>query len=130
MMEKNTRQTSDETLGMRVFEVSRQRAVERCIQRWRNGLKADWSLLSHDDITNLRWIAGEIWANCSRDEWDSLHFSKVDLHDTRIVISSADRLRRHRMNHAQTIAEVVAMLHDARDAKYAQQRSEGPSLPC
>ncbi len=114
MMEKNTRQTSDETLGMRVFEVSRQRAVERCIQRWRNGLKADWSLLSYDDVTNLRWIAGEVWANRSREEWDGLHFSKIGLQHTRVIVSHADRLRRHRVNQAATVDAVVTLLHEAR----------------
>lgn len=114
MMEKSTRQTSDETLGMRVFEVSRQRAVERCIQRWRNGLKADWSLLSYEDIGNLRWMAGEIWANRSREEWDTLHFSKINLRETRLVVSHADRLRRHGVNRMATIDTVVELLHAAR----------------
>jgi hypothetical protein len=127
MMEKSTRQTSDESLGMRVFEVSRQRAVERCIQRWRNGLKADWSLLSYEDIGNLRWIAGEIWANRSRDEWDGLHFSKVDLRETRIVVSHADRLRRHGVNHAATINAVVTLLNDAR---YGRESVSEESLSC
>jgi len=118
MMEQSTRQTSDETLGMRVFEVSRQRAVERCIQRWRNGLKADWSLLSFEDVNCLRWIAGEVWANRSREEWDGLHFSKIDLQHTRLVVSLADRLRRHRVNHAATIESVISLLHDARIARH------------
>jgi hypothetical protein len=126
----NTRQSSDEMLGMRVFEVSRQRAVERCIQRWRNGLKADWSLLSHEDIDNLHWISGEVWANCTRDEWDSLHFSKIDLRETRIVVSHGDRLRRHGVNHAATIDTVTALLRDARDARYAMELVGQESLPC
>lgn len=130
MIENAPRQTSDESLGMRVFEVSKQRAVERCIQRWRNGLRADWMLLSHDDVENLRWIAGEIWAARSRDEWDKLHFSKVDLQHTRIVVSYADRLRRHRVNHAQTINAVVELLHDARLATYTRERSGEEPLPC
>lgn len=128
MIESTPRQTSDESLGMRVFEVSKQRAAERCIQRWRNGLKADWTLLSHDDVENLRWICGEIWVAKSREEWDLLHFSKIDLHHTRLVIAQADRLRRHHVNHARTINSVTEMLHTARDATYAAQRS-GDTLP-
>jgi len=115
---------------MRVFEVSRQRAVERCIQRWRNGLKADWSLLSYEDIVCLRWIAGEVWANRSREEWDSLHFSKIDLHSTRIIVSHADRLRRHRVNHAAAIDAVVTLLHDARCACLERQTVGEEQLPC
>ncbi len=130
MVESTTRSSSDESLGMRVFEVSKQRAVERCISRWRNGLRADWMQLSQQDIENLRWIAGEIWAARSRDEWDKLHFSKVGIHHTRVIIAHADRLRRHRVNHAQTIATVVDLLHEARDATYAAQQNDGDLLPC
>ncbi|MEN6430300.1 MAG: hypothetical protein ABFC80_05580 [Coriobacteriales bacterium] len=113
-MNDRMKSSSDEALGMRVFEVSRQRAVERCIQRWRNGLKADWLLLSQDDIENLRWMAGELWATRTRDEWDSLHFSKLDLGHTREIVSCADRLRRHGVRREQTLAEVVGILDDAR----------------
>ncbi len=129
MMESASRQSSEESLGRRVFEVSKQRAVEQCLARWRNGLKADWSLLSQDDIVNLRWIAGELWAARSREEWDSLHFSKVDLRNTRIVVAHADRLRRHRVNHAQTISVVVDLLHAAREATYAAERVSDGRLP-
>ncbi|TDB37814.1 MAG: hypothetical protein D9V44_07125 [Actinobacteria bacterium] len=129
MIESASRTSSDESLGMRVFEVSKQRAVERCISRWRNGLRADWMQLSQDDIANLRWIAGEVWAARTREEWDSLHFSKIDLQHTRVIAAHADRLRRHRVNHAQTLDAVVDILHAARDATYAAERGED-SLPC
>ncbi len=130
MIQSSSRRSSDESLGMRVFEVSKQRAVERCISRWRNGLRADWMLLSQDDIANLRWIAGEVWAAKTREEWDGLHFSKVDLQHTRVVVAHADRLRRHRVNHAQTLDAVVDILHTAREVTYAAERGNADQLPC
>ncbi|PKQ19327.1 MAG: hypothetical protein CVT66_10710 [Actinobacteria bacterium HGW-Actinobacteria-6] len=130
MIESTSRQTSDESLGMRVFEVSKQRAVERCLARWRNGLRADWTLLSHDDVENLRWIAGEIWAANSREEWDKLHFSKIDLHHTRLIVSHADRLRRHHVNRVQTLDAVVELLHNSRVETYARERGGEDTLPC
>ncbi|MGB4593559.1 MAG: hypothetical protein WBI63_07300 [Coriobacteriia bacterium] len=128
-MNERRSQLTDEVLGMRVFDVSRERAVERCIQRWRNGLKADWTLLSQDDIKNLRWIAGELWAARSRDEWDELHFSKVDLGQTRAIISHADRLRRHGVNREQTLDNVTTILADARSLADERMHTESGAMP-
>lgn len=128
-MNERISSSTDEALGMRVFEVSRQRAVERCIARWRNGLKSDWTFLSQDDINNLRWIAGELWTARSRDEWDQLHFSKVDLHQTRAIVSHADRLRRHRVNREQTLNAVTSLLADARLMADERMRTASDAMP-
>lgn len=98
-----------------MYQITRQRAVERAVERMRAGLKADWLFLSHDDIDNLRWLAGEIWATRDRAEWEGLHFSKLDLHDTRVLIAQADRLRRHGTLRGSTIEASVAILKDATD---------------
>lgn len=128
-MNERLHDMSDETLGRRVFDLSRERAVERCIQRWRNGLKADWSLLTQDDIANLRWIAGELWAVHSRDDWDGLHFSKVDLQQTRMIVSHADRLRRHHVQRQQTLETVTRLLVDARLLADERMRAETDAMP-
>lgn len=107
-------QTDDESLGRRRYLVNRQRAVERSLERWRRGLKADWQLLSRDDVANLAYISGELWASVSRDQWDRLHFSKLDLDDTRRIAAHADRLRRHGAGRSETIAAVMRIVEEAR----------------
>lgn len=92
------RTVTDETLGIRVHEVNRQRAVERALERTRNGLKADWTYLTGDDIANLRWLFGELWSTRGRDEWEQLHFSKLEFEQVRWLAGLGDRLRRHGTN--------------------------------
>lgn len=106
--------TDDESLGRRRYHVNKQRAVERSLERWRHGLKADWHLLSRDDVANMAYIAGELWATLARDEWESVHFSKLGLHETRLIVAHADRLRRHGARHEETIAEVMRLVEQTR----------------
>lgn len=107
-------QTDDESLGRRRYLVNRQRAVERSLERWRRGLKADWHLLSRDDIGNLAYIAGELWASVTRDQWEQMHFSKLGLDETRRIAAHADRLRHHGAGRSETIAAVMRIIEEAR----------------
>lgn len=83
----------DESLGIRVHEVNRQRAVDRAVDRLRHGLRADWHYLTADDHANLRWVIGELWAVSSRQAWDGYHFSKLDFTQTRQLVTLAGRMR-------------------------------------
>ena len=93
-----TRTVTDEALGIRLHEVNRQRAVERALERTRHGLKADWTYLTGDDIANLRWLLGELWSVQNRDEWEQLHFSRLEFEQVRWLAGLGDRLRRHGTN--------------------------------
>ena len=84
---------TDETLGMRLHEVNRQRAVDRAIERLRHGLHADWHYFTADDHANLRWVLGELWATTGRQAWEEFHFSKLDFSQTRQLITIASRMR-------------------------------------
>ncbi|MDZ4654740.1 MAG: hypothetical protein U1F44_02520 [Coriobacteriia bacterium] len=120
-MERIHRTSSEETIGARMYKITRQRAVERAIERLRAGLKADWQFLTYEDIENLRWFIGEIWATCDRADWEDLHFSKLDLRDTRILAGQADRLRRHGTLRGKTLELAVGVLREAGErARHAE----------
>lgn len=105
--------TTDESLGIRLHEVNRQRAVERAVERMRCGLKADWFYLTQEDIANLQWLLGEIWAVTARDEWEGLHFGFLGIGETRKVVGAADRLRRHGVQRMATIDAVRELVRQA-----------------
>ncbi|MDO8881097.1 MAG: hypothetical protein Q7W44_09940 [Coriobacteriia bacterium] len=106
---------TDEDLGMRLYEVNRQRAVERALERLRHGLRADWYYLTQEDLVSLRWLLGELWAVSTRAEWDELHFSKLDFEHTRQIVSLGDRLRRHGTQRMATIDAVRAIVMGVRE---------------
>lgn len=104
------RAVTDESLGIRLHEVNRQRAVDRAVERLRYGLKADWHYLTHDDIGNLRWVLGELWSTRDRDEWEQLHFSKLGLDQARRIVGVGDRLRRHGTNRVHALESAMEII--------------------
>lgn len=123
--------STEETLGARMYQITRQRAVERAMDRLRAGLKADWHFLTREEVENLRWFFGEIWATRDRAEWERLHFSKLSLHDTRILAGHADRLHRHGTQRSTTLELAVETLKDATDrarrAEFLSYADEAPA---
>ncbi|MBC7266603.1 MAG: hypothetical protein H5T75_06495 [Coriobacteriia bacterium] len=118
-------QTDDESLGRRRYLVTKQRAVERSLERWRQGLKADWHLLSRDEVASMAFVAGELWATLSRDEWEQMHFSKLGLHETRVIVAHADRLR-HGARREETLEQVMRLIEQARvRSEQAMRSGEG-----
>ncbi|MBN2247524.1 MAG: hypothetical protein JW733_02365 [Coriobacteriia bacterium] len=100
----------DESLGIRLYEVNRQRAVDRAIERTRYALGADWHYLTTDDHDTLRWITGELWATTARDEWETFRFSKLDLRAVQRLVSIGDRLRRHRTGRASALENAAGVV--------------------
>ncbi len=84
-----------DALGMRTFQLRKARATERAMERLRQGMKADWALLSNAEIEALSWVFGELWAYVARAEWDELHFSKLKYADVRSILNYAREIANH-----------------------------------
>ena len=100
----------DESLGIRLHEVNRQRAVERAFERMRYALGADWQYLTADDHDALRWITGELWATTERSEWDAFRFSKLDRRTVQRIVGIGDRLRRHKTGRVAALESVASLV--------------------
>jgi hypothetical protein len=103
----------DESLGIRLHEVNRQRAVDRAIERLRHGLHADWHYLTADDHASLRWVLGELWATTSRDGWEQYHFSKLDFEQTRKLVTVGHRLRSLHTSGMSSLESAAALVRAA-----------------
>ena len=121
--------TTDESLGRRLHEVNRQKAIERALERLRHGLKADWHYLTQDDVVSLRWILGELWSVSTRAEWDTFHFSKMGFDSARQLIGHGDRLRRHGAQRMATLQAARALVEGAElQAGAINKRLEGAAF--
>lgn len=96
---------NDEEIGMRTFQLRKARAVERAMERLRQGMKADWALLSHGEIEALGWIFGELWAYVARADWEELHFSKLRYADIRTILGFAKEMANHTRNSIDVLNE-------------------------
>jgi hypothetical protein len=101
---------NDEEIGMRTFQLRKARAVERAMERLRQGMKADWALLSHAEIEAIGWVFGELWAYVARAEWEELHFSKLRYPDCREILGFAKEIANHTRNSVDVLNDVNAIV--------------------
>ncbi len=87
---------SDEEIGMRSFQLRKQKAVERAIEKIRFKLGDDWAGLVSEDIEILEWVLGDMWAFIARDEWEGIAFSELNLPDIYGIIDIAKEIMAHK----------------------------------
>ena len=96
----------DEDIGMRAFQIRKAKAVERAMERLRQGLRESWSGFTQRDLSDLGWMIGELWAFEKRSDWEQLHFSKLSPEDTRAIITIARALRTDPHNTVESLEQV------------------------
>lgn len=105
-MNGNRPDVRDEDIGMRAFQIRKAKAVERAIDRLRQGIKKDWPMFTQTDLNDLNWMLGELWAFEKRADWEDLHFSKLTAEDVQEIISIARSLRENPHNTVETLEQV------------------------
>ena len=101
---------TDEDLGIRAFQIKRAKAVERAVQHIRHGLGANWSELTGEEVEELEWVLGELWAYVARASWDDMHFGKITLRDIIKILTLGSQMRRHARNNIEILREVKAIV--------------------
>ena len=110
MSMNNQRPVTDEEIGMRTFQIRKARAVERAMERMRQGLKSEWSLLSLAEVEALGWVLGELWAYVARAEWEDLHFSKLKTEDIRTILGYAREIANHDRNSVDVLQDIYKVV--------------------
>ena len=96
----------DENLGIRAFQIKREKAVERAIQLIRHNLGGEWSVLTTDEIEELEWVLGELWAYVARSHWEELHFGHITVRDIIKILTLGSQMRRHARSNIEILREV------------------------
>ena len=109
-MNVNKPDVTGEEIGMRTFQLRKARAVERAMERLRQGMKSDYAVLAHPEIEALGWVFGELWAYVARVEWEELHFSKLDLSDARQILEHAKEIANHTRNSVDVLLDVAEIV--------------------
>jgi hypothetical protein len=109
-MNNSRSDVTDEEIGMRTFQIRKARAIERAMERMRQGLKSEWSMLSLAEVEALGWILGELWAYVARAEWEDLHFSKLKMEDIRAIMESAREIANHERNTVEVLQDVYKLV--------------------
>lgn len=101
---------SDEDLGIRAFKVKRAQAVERAVQRLRQGLGSGWTNLTSEEIEEIEWVLGELWSYIARSEWDELRFGLLTVSDIINMLTLGSQLRRHARPAIEVLRDVEAIV--------------------
>lgn len=113
-MNGNRPDTTDEDIGRRAFQLRKEKATERAIDRLRQGIKSDWAMFSQHDIADLNWIIGELWAFEKRLDWEDLHFSKLTTEDTQAIIALGRELKENSQHSVETLERVGEIIRARR----------------
>ncbi len=102
--------TPDEDIGIRAFETRKARAVEVAAGRMRHGLGDSWQQLSTQQIEELRWVLGELWAYVAHDVWEELHFGLLTLDETHRLIERGVQIRRHERPPVELLDQITQLV--------------------
>jgi len=104
---------NDEDLGIRAFQIKRAKAVERAVQLVRHGLGPQWSELTAEEIEELEWLLGELWAYVARAHWDDLHFGRLTMRDIIKLLTLGSQMRRHARGNVDILHDIDAIISSA-----------------
>ena len=117
---------NDEDLGIRAFKVKRGKAVERAVQLIRHGLGTAWSELTTEEIEELEWVLGELWAHLAHTVWDELHFGLLTMRDIVKILMFGGQLRRHARGSIEILQDVQAIV--SAESPYVPPGAEQPPV--
>lgn len=103
---------TDEDLGIRAFKIKRAKAVERAVERLRHGLGASWNDLTAEEIEELEWMFGELWAYVARADWEDLRFGLLTMSDVIKLIMLGGQMRRHSRSSIEILREAEALVRE------------------
>lgn len=101
---------TDEDVGMRTFNLHKQKAVERAIEKIRHNLGREWIKLHEDEIEMLEWALGETWALMGFNEWGKITFSSLSLQNIDEIVEITRQITSHKKPGHQGFEEIHTLL--------------------
>lgn len=101
---------NDEEVGMRSWQLQKEKAVERAVEKIRHNLNANWKEIKKEDLDVLNWVLGEVWGFAGRAEWDNFSFSGLSLPDLLKIIGIGKQILNHEKRGYQGFEEVRNVL--------------------
>jgi hypothetical protein len=89
---------SNDELGRRRFQLGKEQAVEKAIEKIRRGPAVDWPALCGADCRQIREILGELWVCIGRERWEQYTFSTLTHQELREILSLWTGKEGHRLS--------------------------------
>lgn len=101
----------DEDIGIRTFQIRKQRQVERAIEKIRFNLGDNWKRLSPEEKEVLEWALGETWAMMGHQDWEHTGFSLMNFGDVQQIILLAREVIEHKTPGTRAIEQIHDILN-------------------
>ncbi len=83
----------DDTLGRRIFQIHKEKAVEHAVERICRAKDFGWQSCPTEDYEALREVLGELWINIDQKRWDSYSFAKLTRDEILSLITAGREIR-------------------------------------
>ena len=101
--------TEDER-GRRVFQITREMAVETALDKIRQSVGQDWKLYSVSDIDLLKYMLGESWVSMDRSSWGRCTFSRLLREDLDAIIRIGKEVKNRKRMEGDAVREMNEIL--------------------
>lgn len=109
------RDVNDETLGIRALQLKKSQAAQRAIEKVRRELADRWSELGSNEVSDLEWMLGEMWAVTEGEEWEALRFTKLTMGDLIAILNLGTQIKRHARPSIEILHNGLAIVEAAAD---------------
>jgi hypothetical protein len=101
---------SQKEVGRRLYHVHREKRVEEAIKKIKQGVGADWSQFSVEDIDLLSHLLQCTWNVIDQKTWDSLPFARMTGQQVQKILSYGEGVGPGKNPEPAAVAEIKKIL--------------------
>lgn len=103
-------EVTDDERGRRIFQIHKDMAVEKAIEKIRENIGQDWKIYSARDIDLLKFILGESWVSLDRRTWEGFAFTRLSREDIDEIVRIAKEVKGKKRLESDAVTDVVKIL--------------------
>lgn len=98
-------------VGRRIFQLKKEKSVEKAMDMIRHHLGPEWKSFSQDEIKIVQSLLGNAWVYIERSTWETYAFSKMSDRDMRALIHIGHELGLKKIDEKKALEEVTTILN-------------------
>jgi len=103
-------EVTDDERGRRVFQIHKEMAVEKALEKIRENIGQDWKIYSTRDIDVLKYLLGECWIDLDRRKWERFAFTRLSKDNINEIIRMGREVKKKERLENDAVTDVVKIL--------------------
>jgi hypothetical protein len=101
-------------IGRRMYQLDKEKHVERSIGMVRQNLGNEWKSFSGEDIHMLERLIGDVWVGFDRTLWEKIPFGRMTKGDVEHILDIVKFLDMDKTPRTEVLARVQKVLLEVR----------------